>query len=262
MNDNVREDQFEDVALYALGVLPDADAARMRALIEGDAELRREYEELRAAADSVAFAAEGPVDSARSARMRERLLATVRADASAAVPGVARRRIGPASTAWFWGTGLAAAAAIVIALTTGLQEIGLRSDLTTAQRNATGLQSQLSVSERLAAADRRTLTDILSPDSRRLDVAHGTVIVRGRHVYFALSTLAPLQRGKTYQAWYLPKGAKAVVPSVTFPPNAQGVAIVELPIDARTVGAVALSVEPEGGSKAPTTTPIFVRPLS
>jgi hypothetical protein len=35
-----------------------------------------------------------------------------------------------------------------------------------------------------------------------------------------------------------------------------------LPVDASKVGAVALSVEPDGGSKAPTSSPTFVRPLS
>ena len=76
------------------------------------------------------------------------------------------------------------------------------------------------------------------------------------------SPLPPLPKGKVYQAWTLPKGAKAVQPSLTFSPNADGVAVVALPVDASKVGAVAVSVEPEGGSKTPTTTPTFVRPIS
>ena len=88
------------------------------------------------------------------------------------------------------------------------------------------------------------------------------MVVRGDRVYFALSKLPALAKGKVYQAWTLPKGATKVVPSVTFTPNADGVAVVALPVDAHGVGAVALSVEPEGGSKAPTTTPTFVRPLT
>ena len=51
-------------------------------------------------------------------------------------------------------------------------------------------------------------------------------------------------------------------PSLTFTPNADGVAVVQLPVDADKVGVVAVSVEPDGGSKAPTTTPTFIRPLS
>jgi anti-sigma-K factor RskA len=81
-------------------------------------------------------------------------------------------------------------------------------------------------------------------------------------MYLTLAKLPPLPRGKVYQAWTLPKGAKAVQPSLTFSPNADGVAVVALPVDASKVGAVAVSVEPEGGSKTPTTTPTFVRPIS
>jgi anti-sigma-K factor RskA len=45
-------------------------------------------------------------------------------------------------------------------------------------------------------------------------------------------------------------------------PLASGVAIVELPVDATGLAAVAVSVEPAGGSRAPTTTPKFIRKLS
>jgi anti-sigma-K factor RskA len=51
-------------------------------------------------------------------------------------------------------------------------------------------------------------------------------------------------------------------PSVTFVPNQHGVAIVALPVDATTTQAVAVSVEPYGGSKAPTSTPVVVQSLN
>jgi hypothetical protein len=38
--------------------------------------------------------------------------------------------------------------------------------------------------------------------------------------------------------------------------------LVELPESAGDLAAVAMSVEPAGGSKAPSTKPAFVRPLS
>jgi len=37
---------------------------------------------------------------------------------------------------------------------------------------------------------------------------------------------------------------------------------VQLPVNASGLAAVALSVEPEGGSKAPTSKPTFIQPLS
>ncbi|MEA2719523.1 MAG: hypothetical protein QOJ39_1387 [Candidatus Eremiobacteraeota bacterium] len=261
MNANAdREEMMESVALYALGVLPREDAALVAAFIANDADALREYLDLRAAADSLAHTAEEPVDSVRSARMKERLMARVRADAAAG--SVARRRTGPAYPAWMWGTGLAAAAAIVFSVVTVAQDIGVRGDLASAQRRAAALQTQLAQNDRNARQDRHTLTDLLARDAKRYDVAAGTVIVRRDHIYFAFSKLPALPKGRVYQAWVAPKGSKQVAPSVTFTPNADGVAVVALPVDATRVGAVAVSVEPEGGSKAPTTTPTFVRPLT
>jgi anti-sigma factor RsiW len=75
-----REAMLDLVAAYALGTLPAAEQGLVAAFILADAGARREFEELRATANLIGLAAEEPVDSARSVRMKERLLATVRAD--------------------------------------------------------------------------------------------------------------------------------------------------------------------------------------
>ena len=258
--DRNREERLESVALYALGVLPREEAALIAAFIANDDEARREYLDLRAAAETLAQTAEEPVDSATSVRMKERLMSRVRADAAAG--SVTPRRLSPAYPAWLWGTGLAAAAAIVFAVVTVAQDVGLRGDLALTERRVTAMQALIAQSERIARQDRRTLTDLLASDAKRYDVPGGTVIARGDKLYFAFSKLPAPPKGRVYQAWTAPKGSKTVVPSVTFTPNADGVAVVALPVDATRVGAVALSVEPEGGSKAPTTTPTFIRPLT
>ncbi|HZO95630.1 MAG TPA: anti-sigma factor [Candidatus Baltobacteraceae bacterium] len=262
-----RESMLELVALYALGVLPDARAdgaecaEQVRAFIASDAEARREYDDLRAAADAIALTAEEPVDSRRALRMRERLLARVRADAATPVTPFRARR--PAVfPAVMWGSALVAAAAILFSVITVSQDVALRGQLAAAQRRASSLQTQLGQSERVGSQDRRMLTDLLSPEAKRYDVAQGTVVVHGDRVYLVLAKLAAPPRGHVYQAWTATKGSSAMAPSVTFAPNAEGVAIVALPVDAAKVGTVAVSVEPDGGSKAPTTTPTFVRPLS
>jgi anti-sigma-K factor RskA len=259
-DESMRESMLESVALYALGVLPREDAALVAAFIANDDEARREYHELLAAATSLAHTADEPVDSATSARLKERLMARVRADAAAGSLGLTR--ISPAYPAWMWGTGLAAAAAIVFSVVTVAQDVNTRGELAAAQRRAATLQVELAESQRSTAAENRTLTDLLAPDARRYTVAAGTVVVRRDRVYFALSKLAALPKGRVYQAWTASKGSATMVPSLTFTPNSDGVAIVALPVDATRVGTVAVSVEPEGGSKAPTTTPTFVRPLS
>ena len=255
--ENDREAMLDLVAAYALGVLPSAEQGRVAAFILADPEARREYDDLRSTANFVGLAAEEPVDSTRSARMKERLMAVVRSD------------VMPRSTAFsasrssaMWGTTLAAAAAVVFALGSVIQNFGLRSDLHDAQTRVAVLQSRIDADRHTVARDRSMLTDLTASDAKRFTVAYGTVVLRGAHVYLALASLPPLPRGKVYQAWTLARGAKTVAPSVTFVPNADGTTLVPLPEDAGNLTAVALSVEPEGGSRQPTTKPAFVQPLS
>ena len=102
----------------------------------------------------------------------------------------------------------------------------------------------------------QTLADLTAPDSQRRRFAGGEVLVHGERLYLAMHALPAPPPGRVYQAWTLAKGAKTVAPSVTFEPSSGGVAVVRLPEAATTIAAVAVSVEPEGGSKQPTTKPI------
>jgi len=106
------------------------------------------------------------------------------------------------------------------------------------------------------------VADLLAPGAQRFPVPRGLVARSNGRIVIALQHLPALPKGKVYQAWTLRRGAKAVAPSITFTPDTSGLLIVELPGSATDIAAVALSVEPTGGSKAPTTTPAFVRPLS
>jgi hypothetical protein len=262
MNDSSSHDEMmERVALYALGVLSREESALVAAFVANDDAAAREYRALRASADAIAYSADEPVDSARSARMKERLLARVSADAAVQSTAIARRRIG-ANSGWLVGTGLAAAAALIFSVVTVVQDVSLRGDLAQANRRSATLTAQLADTERVGQHDRQMVTDLVAPDARRYDVASGAVIVRADRMYFALSKLPALPKGKVYQAWTRPVGGTAMQPSVTFVPNGDGIAVVALPVDAAKVGAVALSVEPEGGSKQPTSAPAFLRPLS
>jgi anti-sigma-K factor RskA len=259
MNEPMDREQLLDlVAAYALGVLPAAQCGVVASFILSDADARREYEELRATADLVGLSAEEPVDSARAARMRERLMATVRSDAAP--------RRGPVLSATrssaMWGTTLAAAAAVVFALVSVIQNFSLRSDLHEAQQRLAALQTRILADRRTVARDRSMLTDLTASDAKRYTVAYGTVVTRGDHVYLALGSLPPLAPGKVYQAWTLARGAKAVAPSVTFTPSQSGLTLVPIPEVAGSLTAVAVSVEPQGGSRQPTTKPAFVQPLS
>jgi anti-sigma-K factor RskA len=252
-----RDAMLDLVAAYALGVLPASEHGLVAAFILADPQARAEYDELRATANLIGLAAEEPVDSARSARMKERLMAEVRSDVFPR-----RAPLSATRSSAMWGTTLAAAAAVVFALVSVIQNFGLRSDLHDAQTRVATLQTRLDADRRTVARDRSMLTDLTASDAKRYTVAYGTVVTRGPHVYLAMAALPPLPRGKVYEAWTLARGAKAVAPSVTFVPNQSGITLVPLPEDATDLTAVALSVEPEGGSRQPTTKPAFVQPLS
>lgn len=251
-----RETLLDLVAAYALGVLPSAEHGLVAALILADPQARREYDELRATANLVGLAAEEPVDSARSARMKERLMAAVRQ------PLPNRANVSATRSSAMLATTLAAAAAIVFALISVIQNLGLRSDLHDAQTRVAALQTSVDDDRLAVERDRRMLTDLTASDAQRYTVPYGFVVTRGANMYLALASLPPLPRGKVYQAWTLARGATAMAPSVTFAPNQNGTTLVPIPVDASRTAAVGVSVEPEGGSRQPTTKPAFVQAFS
>jgi anti-sigma-K factor RskA len=70
-------------------------------------------------------------------------------------------------------------------------------------------------------------------------------LTKGGQIVIALNLPAP-ESGKTYQAWFIPKGETAPRPLQTFTTGLT----TEVPVNA---AAIAVSLEPAGGSKTPTT---------
>jgi hypothetical protein len=212
---------------------------------------------LRAAADAVAWSAEAgdaELDAVTVRRMRSALLARIAPAAGRAAPPVRSR-----STLIAY---LAAAAAIAIAIFSSLSNAGLRSENAADRERIAALQRQMNAQARAAEYDRAALADIFSSDSEHYPVKGGEVVRRGDKLYLTMWALPALPRGHVYQTWSRAAGASGMVPGVTFRPNHDGFAIVRLPISAQSIDAVALSVEPEGGSKAPTTAPTFFEKIS
>jgi hypothetical protein len=251
------DDEFLDaVAVLALGALPASEAQSVLAHVEGCETCRAEYRALRGAADSVGYAAEddaAELDELRSARIRADLLRAIREDAARpsaappAVPAQARRQP--------WLAYLAIAASIAVVLGSALNNAALRSQHDADQTQIATLQQSLSESD-------ARLVALLSPSAKRFAIPQGQVIESGGRIFLALHSLPPLGSNKVFQAWTLAKGAKGVAPSITFRADSQGTALIELPEAAGNLAAVALSVEPVGGSRQPTSKPAFVRKLS
>lgn len=259
------EAMLDDVAVYALGTLAPQDAQRVREHLRTCADCRSEYEQLRPAVDAVAYSAESCPDAERGAvvaspQLKARIMQQVRRDAAAAPrSNVAEMR---AVRPIVWPAYAVAAACLIIALITGIIDISLNDQLRQKSADVSQIEARSRVLARDLAYQRTALADLVAPDSQRYDVAHGQVVRHGKRLYLAMNALPAPPKGKVYQAWTLHAGATRMSPSVTFVPNPSGIAVVPIPADASAISAVAVGVEPDGGSKQPTSTPTFVLKLS
>jgi anti-sigma-K factor RskA len=271
------ESLLDTIAVYALGALPQAEARSIAEHIGSCSACAREYAELRATADLVGFEAEilpDALDDLAARRLKSRVMISVRESVRDAAPvaivskklstngAVARSR-----TSWLpYGTAVAAALVAAVSLTNNatlrndrtsdaIRVASLETDARSARARADALQA------RVGELDAR-VASIIAPGSRHFVVASGEVVKSGNRIVIALHDLPKLPAGKVYQVWTLTNGAKTVAPSITFAPDAAGVALVELPDNAARLAAVAVSVEPVGGSKVPTSKPSFIRALS
>jgi anti-sigma-K factor RskA len=88
----------------------------------------------------------------------------------------------------------------------------------------------------------------------------GRVIAAGGVLRVEASGLAALPSGKVYQAWVIQPGGEPV-PEPTFVPDAEGRASVAVPSGQPKGTLIAVTVEPAGGSQAPTTKPFVAATL-
>ncbi len=230
------DELLDSVAAYALGLLPATEAADVAAHLETCERCREEYRFLRPAVTAVAYSAEACADSASGAvaaspLLKARIMKQVRSEAAA-----------PSNASRAWPAFAVAAAAILLAITTGLLDLSLRAQLN-------GERAQ-------QVAQAQIIADLTAPTSQHHRFAGGDVLRNGSRLYLTMHGLPAPAAGHVYQAWTLAKGAKRVAPSVTFKPSFDGVAVVRLPVQAPAIAAVAVSVEPTGGSEQPTTKPI------
>ena len=117
----------------------------------------------------------------------------------------------------------------------------------------------------------QTLAILNEPETRQIVFGNsapappqGRVLVNAKHgVLLLANNLPQAPAGKTYQLWVIPKGG-APKPSGLFQSDARGWAmyVSTAPVDLSNLGAVAVTLEPERGSVAPTSTPVIVVSLS
>jgi hypothetical protein len=237
------EELKEMYELYTLGLLEDEER------IEIDAHLGRGCEACRkslrdALATNAAVLAAAP-EIAPPARLKRRILASV----------------GVRQTGWGWAAALAAACMLVLALWMSVQERSRSADLADARRTILQI-----------GAERNRMMQALSflnqPETQQVGFgknkpARGNIFVNTRRgVLLIASNLPPLTPGRIFEMWVIPKGG-APQPAGLFQSTDSGTAFHMLsgPLNLSSGDSIAVTVEPEAGSSAPTTTPLFVAPL-
>jgi len=236
--------------LHALGALSEPE------LSEAESHLRRECpqctKEMRRARETNSMMFASVPEVVPPARLRRRIMTSVGVEPSRGF------------SAWApWVATIGASLATIFMFVT-LQDV--RDGEQRAIAQAGQLQSNLSETEASLGRMRDAVRMMAEPDTKQVTFGkgpQGRVLVNPkRGVLFLASNLPQLPAGKTYELWVIPKGG-APKPSGLFQADASGNAMhmVPGPIDVATTGAFAVSVEPEAGSAAPTTTPIIIAPV-
>jgi anti-sigma-K factor RskA len=212
--------------------------------LENCAECRKELEDWQATAASLSLASD-PAEP--SPKVRERILREVRKDRpSTVVPftPIPRRNLWTS----FGSLGAIAAVVLFTALSIGLAVLWRQN-------------------QRLKSADEfvqlvntpgARVRELRGNDPGQSATAKLAYDRNGRAILMA-SKLPIVPQGKAYQLWFI-VGNKPPVPGKTFVPDKTGNAVLndEMPRDAVDADVFAITVEPAGGSSAPTS-PIYLR---
>lgn len=89
----------------------------------------------------------------------------------------------------------------------------------------------------------------------------GVVVASAGLLHLDARGLPPAPSGKIYQAWII-RGSQAPIPEPTFAVSKQGDGAVTIPVSPAAGDVVAVTMEPMGGSKAPTTKPVLLATLN
>ena len=237
----MNQERFEDLKdSYVLGALPEEERLEFERYLEAHPELQAEVEDLGAVAGLLALS---PREQDPPPELRRRIMEVV--EAEAAHPDTSRR-------SWLAGLweavgardlALAAAAVLVVGLFSW--SLLLQGEVRDLQGRVQSLQSQPQGPQMIALGGAGT------KQGARAEL----VTLEGDRAVLVAENMPPVPEGKTYQIWVI-KG-DTPQPSGLFEPKGNSIAaVVENPVEGAE--AVAVTVEPEGGSKEPTTDPMLV----
>jgi anti-sigma-K factor RskA len=243
----------EQAAFYALGNLSEAERSAFEKHLSGCAECKAEVASFLAVCGALAQAVE---QHDPPAALRSRILAATRR-----APEAPRRS--SALAPW-----LAAAAMLLVTAGMGMYTVQLRqrvSNLEVQLRDALvrvdNGERRVTVALRAAADAQTPLAILTAPDVQRIDLAGQPVAPRAsarafwsrsRGLVLTGANLPSLPAGRTYQLWFVT--SRAPVSAGLLKPDEAGrlTTVLNTPSDIPAPAALAVTIEPEGGSPGPT----------
>ena len=230
------EEMRDDLAAYAIGALPDDEAAELERHLADCESCRARLRWLQPAVDTLPASVE---QLTPPQRIRDELMATVRAEAEAEAPPA---RAGPRRRWQDWGgfllrpaTAVGAVVLVVAGIAAGYALRGGPEDETTLIQARASSPSQ---------ADLVSATLERSDDSATLHVRE----------------LPRIRPNEVYEVWV--QRAGAVEPASTFVLSDDGTAVAAVPNSLDDAEAVLVTREPRGGSESPTSPPLLEAPLN
>ena len=217
--------------------------------------------ELQAMSDTAAALASSvpsqPMDNARRAAVKQRLLERARAEKRIVTPIQSVTIPAKARPLPWW---LAAAASVAFAIATyqliqtGKERDAIRTQLVTESMRSSALKDSLAQAERtllaMAGADVKVVE--LVANNRRPNARMFWAQSTNTWTMFAHNLPAPPQ-GRTYQLWLITRSGERISAG-TFAPDPSGSAVVtaQYPLAADALQMIAVTEEPAGGVSQPT----------
>jgi anti-sigma-K factor RskA len=245
------QERFEDLKdAYVLGALPEEERLEFEQYLTAHPDLQVEIEELSTIAGLLAFSVR---EQEPPPELRRRIMDTVEAEAVHTAEVVDPRASRRSWLAGLWEAvgprdlALAAAAMLVIGLFSW--SMLLQGEVQDLQGRVQSLQSQ--PQDQSQAFQMIALEGVGTKQGARAEL----VTLEGDRAVLVAENMPPVPEDKTYQIWVI-KG-DTPQPSGLFEPKGDAIAaVVETPVEG--ADAVAVTVEPEGGSPKPTTEPMLV----
>lgn len=278
-----RHIDHEDLALFAMQLLSEQEAAAIAAHVEQCPDCRRELAAIQGDLATYAFTVDMHSPPAQA---RERLMKQVarekkevpveipsapeigeRADSHRSSPGLGRgayltEEIPPRHSAagrvlpwigWAVAAGLAVGAGNLYQQRDALRSIVATQSSTMGQLTADA-EAARQVLDAMTDATAKRVTLTTTPTTTPVPQGRATYVASKGALIFLANNLEPLQPAKVYELWLIPANGQAPIPAGTFHPDERGNASVIMPSLPKGVEAKAfgVTVENEGGASTPT----------